>query len=47
MDKEQYKFPDEQEIEVKGKPLDDDTISIEIEDDTPPEDRNQEANACR
>jgi len=42
MDKEQYKFPDEQEIEVKGKPLDDDTISIEIEDDTPPEDRNKE-----
>jgi hypothetical protein len=42
MDKEQYRFPDEQEIEVKGKPLDDDTISIEIEDDTPPEDRNKE-----
>jgi hypothetical protein len=41
MDKEQYKFPDEQEVEAKGKPLDDDTISIEIEDDTPPEDRNQ------
>jgi hypothetical protein len=42
MDKEQYKFPDEQEVEAKGKPLDDDTISIEIEDDTPPEDRNKE-----
>ena len=41
MDKEQYKFPDEQEVETKGKPLDDDTISIEIEDDTPPEDRDQ------
>jgi hypothetical protein len=41
MDKEQYKFPDEQEVEAKGKPLDDDTINIEIEDDTPPEDRNQ------
>jgi hypothetical protein len=41
MDKEQYKFPDEIEPEDKGKPLDDDTISIEIEDDTPPEDRDQ------
>jgi hypothetical protein len=41
MDKEQYKFPHEQEVEAEGKPLDDDTISIEIEDDTPPEDRNQ------
>jgi hypothetical protein len=42
MDKEQYKFPDETEIETKGKPVDDDTISFEIEDDTPPEDRNKE-----
>ena len=42
MDKEQYKFPDEQEVEIKGKPLDDDTVSFEIEDDTPPEDRNKE-----
>lgn len=42
MDKEQYKFPDEIEPENKGKPLDNDTISIEIEDDTPPEDRNKE-----
>lgn len=41
MDKEQYKFPDEQDTEAQGKPLDDDTINIEIEDDTPPEDRNQ------
>ena len=41
MDKEQYKFPHEQETEAEGKPLDDDAISIEIEDDTPPEDRNQ------
>jgi hypothetical protein len=41
MDKEQYKFPHEQEAEAEGKPLDDDTINIEIEDDTPPEDRNQ------
>lgn len=42
MDKEQYKFPHEQEVEAKGKPLDDDTISIKIEDDTPEEDRNKE-----
>jgi hypothetical protein len=41
MDKEQYKFPDE-EVENQGKPLDDDAISFEIEDDTPPEDRNKE-----
>jgi hypothetical protein len=41
MDKEQYKFPDE-EVEIKGKPVDDDTITFEIEDDTPPEDRNKE-----
>jgi hypothetical protein len=41
MDKEQYKFPDEQDTEAQGKPLYDDTINIEIEDDTPPEDRNQ------
>jgi hypothetical protein len=41
MDKEQYKFPDE-EVEIKGKPADDDTITFEIEDDTPPEDRNKE-----
>lgn len=42
MDREQYKFPDEQDVEAKGKPLEDDTISFEIEDDTPPEDRNKE-----
>jgi hypothetical protein len=44
MDRDEFKFPDEQdqELEAKGKPLDDDTISIEIEDDTPPEDRNKE-----
>jgi hypothetical protein len=41
MDKEQFKFPDEQEIEAKGKPLEDGEIDIQIEDDTPPEDRNQ------
>ena len=43
MDKDEFKFPDEIEIdaEAKGKPLEDDEISIEIEDDTPPEDRGQ------
>ena len=34
---EEYQFPDE--IEAKGKPEDD--FEIEIEDDTPPEDRNK------
>ena len=41
-DKEEYKFPDE--IEAKSKPEDDDgslDISIEIEDDTPAQDRGQ------
>jgi hypothetical protein len=41
MDKDEFKFPDEVEIESKGNPLEDDSISIEIEDDTPPEDRGQ------
>jgi hypothetical protein len=43
MDRDEFKFPDEVEIEskTKGKPLEEDEISIEIEDDTPPEDRNQ------
>ena len=42
---EQYKFPDEIEEETKGKPLEieaDEGFEIEIEDDTPPEDRNKE-----
>ena len=42
MEKEQFKFPDEQE--TKGKPLEaagDDDVEYIIEDDTPPEDRNQ------
>jgi len=38
---EQYKFPDEIE-ETKGKPLETESeFEIEIEDDTPPEDRNR------
>jgi hypothetical protein len=36
---DEYKFPDE--IEDKGLPVEDD-FEIEIEDDTPPEDRNKE-----
>jgi hypothetical protein len=38
-EKEDFKFPDE--IETKGKPVDDFEIDIEIEDDTPEEDRNR------
>jgi len=41
MDKDQFKFPDEVEVEAKGKPLEEGEIDIEIEDDTPPEDRGQ------
>ena len=43
MDKDEFKFPDEVEIETeaKGKPLEEGEINIEIEDDTPPEDRGQ------
>lgn len=48
---EEFKFPDEIEQEAKDKPKsepdfkveiegDDSTVSIEVEDDTPPEDRN-------
>ena len=42
MEKEQFKFPDEQE--TKGKPLEaagEDDVEYVIEDDTPPEDRGQ------
>lgn len=39
-EKEEYKFPDE--IEDTGLPVDSDDFEIEIEDDTPPEDRNRE-----
>jgi len=41
MDKDEFKFPDEQEVEIKANAVDDDTIDIQIEDDTPPEDRGQ------
>jgi hypothetical protein len=40
MANEAYKFPDELEETSKGKS--EDTFEIEIEDDTPPEDRNRE-----
>jgi hypothetical protein len=39
-EKEEFKFPDE--IEDTGLPVDSDDFEIEIEDDTPPEDRNKE-----
>jgi hypothetical protein len=42
MDQVEYKFPDEIEETNKGKPEDDnDDIQIEIEDDTPPQDRGR------
>ena len=37
---EEYVFPDEQE-EVKEVEVAEDKVEIEIEDDTPPEDRNR------
>jgi hypothetical protein len=41
MDKDEYKFPDEIEIETKGKPLEEDNFEVEVEDDTPPQDRGR------
>jgi hypothetical protein len=40
MDKDEFKFPDETEIETKGIPEEDD-IQVEVEDDTPPQDRGR------
>lgn len=40
MQTEEFKFPDEQETEDQGKPVEDD-LEIEIEDDTPEEDRGR------
>ena len=40
MQTEEFKFPDEQETEDKGKPVED-SLEIEIEDDTPEEDRDR------
>jgi hypothetical protein len=40
MDKDDYKFPDEIENESKDKPVEDD-FEIEIEDDTPPQDKGR------
>ena len=53
MEKQEYEFPDEveakdegklveEEVEAKGKP-EEDKIEIEVEDDTPPEDRGRKA----
>jgi len=40
---DEFKFPDEIEEESKGKPVaEEDDFSVEIEDDTPPEDRDVE-----
>ena len=43
MDKDEYKFPDE--VEDKGKPVEEidteDDLQIEVEDDTPPQDRDK------
>jgi hypothetical protein len=40
--KDDFKFPHEVEEEAKGKPVaEDDSFEIEIEDDTPPEDRGR------
>jgi hypothetical protein len=45
MEQQEYKFPDEVEnetvIESKGNPVEEDDIQIEIEDDTPPQDRGR------
>jgi hypothetical protein len=46
MDKDEFKFPDETEIETKGKPVDtnvdtENDIQVEVEDDTPPQDRGR------
>jgi hypothetical protein len=42
MDKDEFKFPDETEIETKGNPVDtEDDFQVEIEDDTPPQDRGR------
>jgi hypothetical protein len=40
MDKDEYTFPDETEIETKGKPVED-NFEVEVEDDTPPSDRGR------
>jgi hypothetical protein len=45
MEQQEYKFPDEVEnetvIESKGNPVEEDEIQVEIEDDTPPQDRGR------
>lgn len=39
MDKDEFKFPDEIQEETKGKPVETEEFSVEIEDDTPVADR--------
>jgi len=41
-DKEEYKFPDEIESKVSMKDDDEEEFTVEIEDDTPEEDRGKE-----
>jgi hypothetical protein len=45
MEQQEYKFPDEVDnetvIESKGNPVEEDEIQVEIEDDTPPQDRGR------
>ena len=45
MEQQEYKFPDEIEnetvIESKGNPVEEDEIQVEVEDDTPPQDRGR------
>jgi hypothetical protein len=41
LENQEFKFPDEIEAESKGKPVEEDKIEIEIEDDTPVEDRGR------
>lgn len=44
MSNTEYKFPDEvenEEVESKGKPVEEETFEVEIEDDTPPQDRGR------
>lgn len=45
MEQQEYKFPDEVEneveIESKGNPVEEDELQIEVEDDTPPQDRGR------
>ena len=41
IEREEYKFPDEVEEKTEVNQEDSDDIQVEIEDDTPPEDRGR------